>query len=251
MASVQTPNSNPCPVQFTSVTKRYGPRWILRGIDLEIGAGETVGLIGINGAGKSTLLKAMLDLTSVDDGHIDIFGTNHNHTAARDKVSYLAERFIPPHYANGLDFLRYMAKLHHCAPSEAAIHAECQSLELDVEALRRPVREYSKGMTQKLGLIACLLVQCPLLVLDEPMSGLDPKARALFKARLARLKDAGVTIFFSTHLLDDVAVICDRVAILEAGQIRFTGTVADFQATHRGATLEASFLSCIGAALPA
>ena len=241
----------PHPVQFSSVTKRYGTRPVLRGVDLEIAAGETVGLIGINGAGKSTLLKAMLDLTSIDSGRIDLFGSSHSQTAARDKLAYLAERFIPPHYANGDDFLHFMSELHNSEPSEAAIQAECQSLELDIEALQRPVREYSKGMTQKLGLIACLLVLRPLLVLDEPMSGLDPKARALFKARLARLKDAGVTTFFSTHLLDDVAVICDRVAILDAGRIRFTGTVADFQAAHGGDTLEESFLSCIGTALPA
>ena len=251
MANVQTPISSPCPVQFSGVTKRYGTRPVLCGVDLQIGAGETVGLIGINGAGKSTLLKAMLDLTSIDDGRIELFGSRHNQTAARDQLAYLAERFIPPHYANGDDFLRFMAKLHNCEPSDSAIHAECQSLELDVAALQRPVREYSKGMTQKLGLIACLLVQRPLLVLDEPMSGLDPKARALFKARLARLKESEVTIFFSTHLLDDAAVICDQVAILDAGQIRFTGTVADFRAAYSGATLEESFLSCIGTALPA
>lgn len=238
------------PVLFSNVTKRYGTRAILRGVDLEIASGETVGLIGINGAGKSTLLKAMLDLTSIDDGRIELFGSIHTVTAARDRLAYLAERFIPPHYATGHDFLRFMSRLHRSDPTEAAIREECLGLELDFNVLRRPVREYSKGMTQKLGLIACLLVQRPLLVLDEPMSGLDPKARALFKARLARLKDAGVTTFFSTHLLDDVAVICDRVAVLDVGQIRFTGTVADFQVAHRGATLEESFLSCIGTMLP-
>ena len=246
---VDPPNLMSDSVRFSNVTKHYGARSILRGVDLEIVSGETLGLIGINGAGKSTLLKAMLDLTSIDDGRIELFGLNHTDTAARDPLAYLAERFMPPHYANGRDFLRFMTRLHGIEPTEPAIRAECLSLELDIDTLLRPVREYSKGMTQKLGLIACLLVQRPVLILDEPMSGLDPKARALFKARLARLKDAGVTIFFSTHLLDDVDVICDRVAILDAGRICFTGTITDFQAAHPGATLEASFLACIGAAL--
>ncbi len=239
------------PLRISNVTKRYGGREILGGVDLEIASGETIGLIGINGAGKSTLLKAVLDLTSVDDGRIELFGTGHTITAARDQVAYLAEHFVPPHYANGNDFLRFMCRLHGSECTDAAIREECSNLEFDVHALRRPAREYSKGMMQKLGLIGCLLVQRQLLILDEPMSGLDPNARALFKACLMRLKDAGVTIFFSTHLLDDVAVFCDRVAILDGGKIRFHGAVKDFQVAHGGSTLEESFLACIGTPPPA
>jgi ABC-2 type transport system ATP-binding protein len=219
----------------------------LRGVDLEIAAGETVGLIGINGAGKSTLLKALLDLTAVDGGSIELFGIDHRHTRARDKLAYLAEHFMAPYYAHGDDLLRFMSRLHDARPTRTEILVECASLELEVDALGRPTREYSKGMIQKLGLIGCLVTRRPLLILDEPMSGLDPKARALFKARLTRLKDEGVTIFFSTHLLDDVGVVCDRVAILDAGRIRFHGTIAEFGAEYHGANLEASFLNCIGA----
>lgn len=237
--------SNSRPIRISNVAKRYAKREVLRGVDFEIGAGETVGLIGVNGAGKSTLLKAMLDLTSIDNGRIELFGTDHRQTAARDQLSYLAEQFMPPHYARGDDLLEFIARLQGVRPTRAQIFEECASLELDAAALGRPAREYSKGMTQKLGLIACLVTRRPLLILDEPMSGLDPKARALFKARLARLKDEGGTIFFSTHLLDDVAVVCDRVAILDEGRIRFHGTIAKFSAEHRGASLEESFLNCI------
>jgi ABC-2 type transport system ATP-binding protein len=234
------------PLLFSNVAKRYGSAEVLRDLDLEIASGETVGLIGINGAGKTTMLKAMLDLTSIERGRIELFGTDHRQTSARAQLAYLAEHFVPPYYASGGDFLKFVARLHSIKPTQAVIEQECASLELDAAVLSRPAREYSKGMTQKLGLIGCLLVRRPLLILDEPMSGLDPKARALFKARLLRLKDEGVTIFFSTHLLDDVAVVCDRVAILDDGRIRFHGTTTDFQAAHHAATLEESFLRCIG-----
>jgi ABC-2 type transport system ATP-binding protein len=236
------------PVLFSNVSKRYGAAEVLRGVDLQILPGETLGLIGINGAGKSTLLKAMLDLTDIDAGRIEIFGTGHRQTAARDRLAYLAEHFMPPYYTSGDDLVRFIARLHGRCPGKPEILDECASLELDADVLRRPAREYSKGMTQKLGLIACLLARRPLLVLDEPMGGLDPKARALFKARLKRLKDDGVTIFFSTHLLDDVAVVCDRVAILDQGRIRFQGAIADFRTAYDSATLEGSFLRCIGSA---
>ncbi len=238
------------PLLLSNVTKRYGDREVLYGLDLRIASGETVGLIGINGAGKSTLLKAMLDLTAINSGHIEIFGAHHCQPRAREPVAYLAEHFVAPYYATGRDVLRFIAALHGVEPEVTAIGEECASLELDTDALGRPAREYSKGMTQKLGLIGCLLTHRPLLILDEPMSGLDPKARALFKARLRRLKDDGVTIFFSTHLLDDIATLCDRAAILDAGRIRFYGTIADFGAAYGGATLEESFLGCIGTTVP-
>ncbi|HJP35306.1 MAG TPA: ABC transporter ATP-binding protein [Gammaproteobacteria bacterium] len=236
------------PLFFSQVSKSYGKRAVLHGLDLQIEAGETVGLIGINGAGKSTLLKAMLDLIAIDGGRIELFGVPHRQPSARAHAAYLAEHFVPPHYATGGDVLRFVSRLHGVEPDPVVIGEECANLELDTDALSRPAREYSKGMTQKLGLIGCLLPRRPLLILDEPMSGLDPKARALFKARLTTLKDDGVTTFFSTHLLDDVAALCDRVAILDAGRIRFHGTRADFSAAYDGATLEESFLACIGAA---
>lgn len=233
------------PLSFRGVTKRYGATVVLDALDLEVVNGETLGLVGINGAGKSTLLKALLDLTTIDAGRIAIRGVDHRRTAAREPLAYLAENFQPPHFATGRDYLRFVARLHRVNPSPARLDEECAQLELSPRVLDEPLRQYSKGMRQKLGLIGALLAQRSLLILDEPMSGLDPKARALFKARLGAAKAAGATVFFSTHLLDDVGAICDRIAVLDAGRICYTGTVAAFAAAYPAASLETSFLHCL------
>jgi len=233
------------PLSFTRVVKRYGTNTVLDELDLVVAPGETLGLVGINGAGKSTLLKALLDLTAIDSGDISIYGGHHRRTAAREPIAYLAEQFQPPYFARGIDYLRFVARLHRVTVKQVRVEEECALLELDPAALGQPVSQYSKGMRQKLGLIGCMLTDRPLLILDEPMSGLDPKARALFKARLERAKKAGVTVFFSTHLLDDVGRLCDRIAVLDGGSIRFLGTVEAFAAAHPADGLEASFLACL------
>jgi ABC-2 type transport system ATP-binding protein len=127
------------------------------------------------------------------------------------------------------------------------LHAEAvlQALDLDGGVLAQPVRTYSKGMTQKLGLAASFLSGRALYVLDEPMSGLDPKARALLKRYLQGMKKEGRTLFFSSHTLADVEEICDRMAILHQGELRFVGTPAEHCQHFNAATLEQAFLNCI------
>src|SRR5687767_8395375 len=119
------------------------------------------------------------------------------------------------------------------------------ALDLEISALDRPARAYSKGMTQKLGLAACLLSGKDLYVLDEPTGGLDPRARALLKAELKALKSAGRTVFFTSHALADVAEMCDRMAVLHGGRLRFAGTPREMMTRHQAPDLEQAFLSCI------
>ena len=132
-------------------------------------------------------------------------------------------------------------------PQEEARIREILSARLDFDpaGLDKPVRQLSKGMSQKLGLAACLLSNKPLLVLDEPMSGLDPRTRACLKQYLLELKGEGKTVFFSTHMLADVDVLCDRVAILHEGRIRFAGTPARCQAEFQADDLEQAYLRCV------
>jgi ABC-2 type transport system ATP-binding protein len=139
-----------------------------------------------------------------------------------------------------------MAELHARPYDEELVRQTFRRLDLDVSALERPARTYSKGMTQKLGLAACLLSGKSLQILDEPTSGLDPKARALLKRELRSLRDSGRTVFFSSHALADVQEICDRMAVLHNGRLTFAGTPAELMSKSGSANLEQAFLACIG-----
>jgi ABC-2 type transport system ATP-binding protein len=232
-------------LRFQHVVKRYGAASVLHGVDLELRAGECFGLVGVNGAGKTSLIKCLLDFCALDDGSITIFGQPHHQPAARQPLGFLPERFTPPYYLTGADFIRYLLTLQGLAYQPQAAAAMLAALDLDADALKKTVRSYSKGMTQKLGLAACLLARKPLYVLDEPMSGLDPKARALLKDQLRALHRAGSTLFLTSHALADVDELCDRMAILHDGRIRFAGTPAECRAEYRADTLEQAFLACI------
>ena len=232
-------------LQFTQLRKAYGKSPVLQGIDLAVQPGEFFGLVGVNGAGKTTLLKCLLDFSEPDSGSIEIFGRSHRQHQARATLAFVPERFTPPSYLTGKDFLDYMLRLRGQAYEPSRVEGMLNALDLDPAALGKPVRTYSKGMTQKLGLAACFLSERPLSLLDEPMSGLDPKARALLKRQLQSLKAQGHTLFFSSHTLADVEEICDRMAILHQGILRFAGTPAECCRQFAAANLEQAFMNCI------
>lgn len=232
-------------LRFQQVVKRYGAASVLQGVDLELAAGESFGLVGVNGAGKTSLIKCMLDFCALDGGVIEIYGRPHHQPAARRPLGFLPERFTPPYYLTGADFIRYLLTLQGLPYDQPAVDAMLAALDLEPAALKKTVRSYSKGMTQKLGLAACLLSRKQLYVLDEPMSGLDPKARALLKEQLRALRRNGSTLFMTSHALADVDELCDRMAILHDGRIRFAGTPAECRARYGAATLEQAFLACI------
>ncbi len=233
-------------IRFEGVERSYGRQRVLTGVTFNVRAGEYVGLVGVNGAGKTTLIKGMLDLGEIDRGHIEIFGVSHRDWRARGRLAFLPEQFSPPYYARGEDFLRFMAAMHERPYAGSERDAVLAALDLDPAALAKPVRTLSKGMSQKLGLAATLLSGRPLFVLDEPMSGLDPKARALFKQHLLeRRQRQGQAIFFSTHLLSDVESLCDRIVILHGGAPRFVGTPHDCCTNFGVADLEQAYLRCV------
>jgi ABC-2 type transport system ATP-binding protein len=234
-------------VKFTQVRKSYGPAAVLRDVDLAIARGEYFGLAGVNGAGKTTLIKCMLDFCAVDAGRIELFGLPHREPRSRAQVAFLPERFVPPYYLTGRDFLRFMLALQERPYVAAEVEAMFDALDLDRGALAKPVRAYSKGMTQKLGLAACFLGGRDLYVLDEPMSGLDPKARACVKALLARLKAGGATLFFTSHALADVEEICDRMVVLHQGVPYFSGPPRALCDHYGETSMERAFLRCIAA----
>lgn len=239
-----------CAIRYHNVHKQLKGNPVLRGVDLLLPPGELFGLAGVNGAGKTTLLHCLFDLCTPDAGEISIFGQPHRHSAARAPLSFLPERFQAPYYLSGRDFLRYLLGLQQVPWDEAAARQAAEALELAPEALLRQARDYSKGMMQKLGLLACLLSGKQQLVLDEPMSGLDPKARALFKQALRQLRTQGRGVFFTSHALADIDELCDRMAILHRGRMVFVGTPEECRQRHGGgpqASLEQAFLNCINA----
>ena len=236
-------------LQFDGVRKSFGRHTALVDFTLSVNGGELFGLVGVNGAGKTTLIKCLLDFATPDAGRIEVFGVTHVATTARRELAFLPERFLPPYYLTGRDFLRYMLTLHRRAFERDRVETMFAALDLDPQALDLPVRSYSKGMTQKLGLAACLLSDKKLYVFDEPTSGLDPKARALLKRQLTALRSAGRTLFVTSHLLADVEQLCDRMAVLHAGTIRYVGTPAELLARYGTRDLEQAFLQCIDGGL--
>jgi ABC-2 type transport system ATP-binding protein len=232
-------------VSVAGLDKRYGPRTVLSGIDLEIGAGESVGLVGVNGAGKTTLIKCLLDLCGHDGGRIELFGVPSHRPQARRRLAYVPERFVPPHYLRCREFLALMQSLAGARYDAARAAALLAELELEAGVLERPVRQLSRGMTQKLGLAACFLLERDIYVLDEPMSGLDPAGRVAVKSVLQRLGGEGRALLITSHVLADVEELCSAVAVLDRGAIAFRGAPAQLCGRYSEPNLERAFLRCI------
>ena len=232
-------------IEFSAASKRLGPRPVLEGLSLEVRPGEIFGLVGTNGAGKTTCIKCLLDLCHLDAGRIRIFGRPATAPESRRPLAYLPERFTPPRHLLGREFLRFMSRMHRVEPGPERMREVFAALDLDPSALDEPVRHCSKGTAQKLGLAACLLADKPLLVLDEPMSGLDPKARVLARRHLRSLRDGGATVFLSTHLLADAGGLCDRLGVLHDGAMRFVGPPSRLRERFPAATLEESWIACV------
>jgi ABC-2 type transport system ATP-binding protein len=232
-------------VRFRGVNKSFGRAEVLRGIDLDLQPGSCVGLTGVNGAGKTTLIKCLLDFCELDSGAIELHGVQHRRPQARSRLAFLPERFTPPYFLTGREFIAMMLALFGRTYEEGSVRAMLDALDLEDSALEKPVRDYSKGMTQKLGLAACFLSQRDLYVLDEPMSGLDPKARARAKSLLLRLKSEGRTVFLTSHSLADVEDVCDQITVLHRGRLAYAGTPGGLLEHHEESSLERAFLKCI------
>ena len=237
-------------IQIQRLTKHRGQRVLLSELDLSVSEGEHAGLAGINGAGKTTLIKCLLDLDTVTSGDISIFNRKHNRAGAREHLAYLPENFRPPGYLTGREYLHYMSRLYGNDLDPDRLKTTLEILDLDTPDLEKLTVDMSKGTAQKLGLAACLLSGKKLLVMDEPMSGLDPGARINLKHHLLQLKRRGCTFFFTTHLLADAVNFCDRIAILHMGKIRYTGSPAACCRYFRASDLEQAWLRCVAESEP-
>ena len=193
----------------------------LKGIDLVVAKGEVFGFLGPNGAGKSTTIKTLMGLIRPDAGTVQLNGVDAQDPAARRTVGYLPENPAFYDYLSAQEYLAFVGNVFKMSAQRLAERSERVLRRLDLwEARSRPVRGYSKGMVQRLGLAQALLHDPEICVLDEPMSGLDPLGRALVKEIIRELKGEGKCVFFSTHITADVEAVCDRVAVIVKGVVR-------------------------------
>lgn len=234
------------PLSIRKISKSFDGKPVLDGVSLELKEGEIFGLIGLNGIGKTTLIKIILGLIREDAGDVTIFGDTWRDVRAKQHLSYLPEKFQPSRFLTGKEILSLAHSYYNIPYDHALARLQAGLLGLDPDVLNKRVSSYSKGMGQKIGLIATLMVGTKLVILDEPMSGLDPKARIQLKARLRTVRDEGRTIFFSSHILADIDEICDRIAIIHNTGFKFIGTTSEFKTAHPAATLEQAFLDVIG-----
>jgi len=233
-------------LKISAISKSFGGSLVLDKISFSVRKNHIFGFIGLNGAGKTTLIKIILDLLDEDDGAVEIFGVTKILPESRRKIFYLPEKFSPSPYLKGEEFLRFVLDFHKLKLDESRVYELCKNLDFPLEMLKQKVTKYSKGMVQKLGLIATFLSEADLVILDEPMSGLDPKARIKLKRELLAYKNRGKTVFFSSHILSDMDEICDEIAVLDASKIVFTGSPEGFKEKNKETDLDKAFLRQIG-----
>ena len=216
--------------------KRYGSVVALKGVDLDVGEGELFGLLGPNGAGKSTLVKIAVGLVRPTRGDAEVAGARAGSRDARAALGYLAELFRFPGWYSANEVLELHQRLAGSRGGEAERRRLLELVALSDAADRR-VDGMSKGMQQRLGIAQAIVGEPRLLLLDEPTSALDPVGRRTVRLLLEELRGRGVSVLLNSHLLSEVELVCDRVAILLAGEVVAAGTPAELS-RPRGVELE-------------
>lgn len=205
------------------------PNIALKDVSFKIDQGRFVGFIGPNGAGKSTTIKCLLELIFPESGEIYFFGQKFS-LEHRSKIGFLPERPFFQEFLTGMEFLKLHWSLSH-KPGHLFTAKADEILELVKlsHAKDKKLKDYSKGMLQRIGIAQALICQPEFLILDEPMSGLDPDGRILIKQILKSLRQKKMTVLMSSHLLEDVEELCDDLLIIHAGAIEYSGEVENFK----------------------
>jgi ABC-2 type transport system ATP-binding protein len=216
----------PAALSVTGLRKAYGSVQALRGVDLELQPGELFGLLGPNGAGKSTLVKIACGLVRPSAGKVEVCGSAAGSAAAHAQLGYLAELFRFPDWCTAGELLVLHQELVGSRGGAAERRELLELVELGHVPDRR-VGAMSKGMQQRLGIAQALVGAPRLLLLDEPTSALDPAGRRTVRTLLERLRERGVAVLLNSHLLSEVELVCDRVAIIDGGEVVAAGTPAE------------------------
>ncbi|ASD64639.1 ABC transporter ATP-binding protein [Bdellovibrio bacteriovorus] len=215
-------------------------RHVLRDVTFSLPEGQTSGFVGSNGAGKTTTIKCLFDFIRPDSGQINFFGSPLT-SESKTRIGYLPERPYLYEFLTGMEFLRLHWNLCYGASMKdfhERAHEALKKVDL-FEARDRRLRTYSKGMLQRIGIAQAILTRPDLLILDEPMSGLDPDGRAMVKDILREEQKRGVSLFFSSHLLQDMEELCTHLVVINRGQILYDGVLNSFMAEFQ--SLEKAF----------
>ncbi len=237
---------------FDNVSKSYAgelgqpPKVALVDVSFTLNRGETLGLVGANGAGKSTCIKMLMDFIRPDRGAISLLGASPKDPAVRRRIGYLPETANFPANLTVLDMLRFTGSACHLSGARVRAGAEKWLQRLGLWADRkRPLRDYSKGMQQRANFAIALLTEPELLILDEPMSGLDPIGRADMLALIGELKQQGRSILFCSHILEDVDRLADRVLVLHQSRKLFEGAPRQLTEQRQCLSFTAAYLGLV------
>lgn len=235
-------------LKINGLTKIYG-RSDVKAVDdlsLEVESGEIFGFIGPNGAGKSTTIKCVTGITGFNAGTIEVngFDVRKNPIEAKRSIGYVSDSHVVYDHLTGAEYVDFMASIYGVADKES--YKSRLENYIDVfglkDAFNEPIKSYSHGMQQKINVIGAIIHNPPLLILDEPLTGLDPQSAYELKEMMKEHCKNGGTVFFSSHVLDVVEKICDRVGIISEGKLRSAGTVDELR-ENGDASLESYFLS--------
>ncbi|MEO5987650.1 MAG: ABC transporter ATP-binding protein [Candidatus Eisenbacteria bacterium] len=233
------------PLVLEGITRRFGAFTAVDGVSLEVRAGEIVGFLGSNGAGKTTALRCACGLIEPDAGSVRIAGCDlaGDPIGARRHMGFVPDRPFLYERLTSRECLAFIAALYAVPPqiAEARVHRLALRLQLR-EALDQPIETHSFGTRQKVALIAALVHAPALLMLDEPLGGLDPHSARALRDTLREHADTGAGVLVSTHLLDVAERLCDRIVMLRHGRVIASGTLAELRGNRADATLEELFL---------
>lgn len=226
------------------MSKTYGEQRAVNNLSLNIEKGSIFGFLGPNGAGKTTTIKMLTGINSPDEGKVEINGHSPEISSIREKIGFKPEE---PHfydYLTGLEFMKFAGNLFKqgCEKTESKYLEVMKSAGI-YDARDKIIKHYSKGMRQRLGFAQAIINDPEYIFLDEPLEGLDPIGRLELKGMIGQLKSQNKTIFFNSHILSDIEVLCDKIGIIHEGKLIYSGPVSEF---CQGKSLEEKFIEEIG-----
>ena len=231
-------------IEVHGLIKRFGDRTVVDNVSMRVERGEIAGFLGPNGSGKTTTMKCLLGLLFPTSGEISVLGRPENKKKKNERIGYLPEESYLYRFLNAEETLDFYGRLFKMSAAERRERTQqlIEMVGLKV-ARKRQLKEYSKGMTRRIGLAQALINNPDLVMLDEPTSGLDPIGTREMKDLIIQLKEQGKTVVMCSHLLADVQDVCDRIAILYGGELKELGSVEDLIQSKEQTCITSSELS--------